>query len=116
MKPRTNDINQCMNNSSAVVAPSRSEIRIQVTLPVINFRKILSKALNVVIASSTVRISAIVSACALSCICLLKLPASVPLVMFLGVMCVVTSLFTFWGILNEMGGFRGMMNDIMKED
>ena len=105
-----------MNNSSALVAPSRSEIRINVTLPVINFRKILSKVLSIVIASSTVRIAAFVSAFALSFIYMLELPASVSLVIFLGVTCVMTSLFTFWGILNEMGGFRGILNDIMKED
>lgn len=105
-----------MNNSNVLIAPSRSEIRINVTLPVINFRKILSKVLSIVITSSTVRIYALVSACALSCIYMLELPASVALVIFIGVTCIATSLFTFWGILNEMGGFRGMLNDIMKED
>lgn len=115
MKPRTNDINQYTNNSSVLVAPSRNEIRISVTIPHFQVANLLKKVLSILFSEKTASVLSVFSGVILFVHWSLDLMLPMWLLISSVVLCTTFSNVFFYHAIVGEKGIKGFIQSIREE-
>lgn len=97
---KVNDFNQSMNNSSALIAPTRSEIRVELPHVYLPSRREMLKAFQNVYCKIAHKVS-LCSSLTLSAICMFQQHVSVVAIIALSVVAVSSSIASFFIIYKE---------------